>query len=71
MRHVFLSHLSKQNNDPAIALALFDGFAEHTAISIASRYAPSGVFTIETSGEVVISSSAPQTATVQATLGDV
>jgi len=52
MRHVFLSHLSKQNNDPAIALALFDGFAEHTAISIASRYAPSGVFTIETGGVI-------------------
>src|SRR5258708_8813151 len=38
MSHLFLSHLSKNNNSPRIVQSLFDKIAGPTEIIIASRY---------------------------------
>ncbi len=38
MTHIFLSHLSKDNNTPEVAEQLFRPHAGNTAISVASRY---------------------------------
>ncbi|TWR26949.1 MBL fold metallo-hydrolase [Mucilaginibacter achroorhodeus] len=47
MSHVLLSHLSKDNNDPELALQFFAEHAGETKISIASRYYESEVFVID------------------------
>ena len=44
LSHVFLSHLSRENNDPELAAALFCEHAEGVNISVASRYHESEVF---------------------------
>jgi len=46
LSHLLLSHLSKENNSPEIAAALFAPHAAGTHISVASRYQATGVFTI-------------------------
>lgn len=46
MSHVFLSHLSKENNSPELALQAFAPHAGDTKIYVASRYEASEVFTI-------------------------
>jgi phosphoribosyl 1,2-cyclic phosphodiesterase len=46
MSHLFLSHLSRDNNDPHLVEALFREKAAHTQIVVASRYEPSKVFYI-------------------------
>lgn len=46
LSHLLLSHLSKENNSPEIAEALFLQHANHTRITIASRYQATEVFTI-------------------------
>ena len=46
MSHVFLSHLSKENNCPDKALQLFKKHAENTEVIIASRYGPTDVYEI-------------------------
>jgi phosphoribosyl 1,2-cyclic phosphodiesterase len=48
MSHLILSHLSKNNNDPAIVTKLFDGVARSTQmqIIIASRYQETPVYEI-------------------------
>jgi len=46
MSHLFLSHLSKENNSPEIALALFGAQASGIKIIHASRYNETGVFCI-------------------------
>ncbi len=46
MSHLFLAHLSKENNDPSIVYELFCEHAGNTHIAIASRYEPMGVFDI-------------------------
>ena len=50
MTHLFLSHLSKENNDPTLVHNLFTTQANGTEIIIASRYAETQVYHI--SGEV-------------------
>jgi len=47
MSHIFLSHISKENNRPDIAAELFSRYAGHTNVLIASRYEESGVYEIE------------------------
>lgn len=37
MSHVFLSHLSRENNSPKLAKEIFDSHAEHTKVIVASR----------------------------------
>jgi len=50
MSHIFLSHLSKDNNTPELALAEFSGIG-NVHISVASRYCESDVFRIGASAE--------------------
>lgn len=47
MSHLFLSHLSKENNHPELVLALFTPHAGNTRIIIASRYEATAVYTIQ------------------------
>ncbi|MFT3680778.1 MAG: MBL fold metallo-hydrolase [Ferruginibacter sp.] len=51
MSHVLLSHLSKENNTPEIAEALFRKHAGNTNIIVASRYKATEVFNINNTGE--------------------
>jgi len=46
MSHLFLSHLSKNNNDPDLVQQLFDECANGTNIIVASRYHESAVYHI-------------------------
>lgn len=48
MSHLILSHLSKNNNSPEVALAEFSKHAHQTNIIVASRYAASDVYKIST-----------------------
>lgn len=48
MTHLFLSHLSRDNNDPQLALELFAPFAGNTHVSVASRYNETEVYDIYT-----------------------
>jgi phosphoribosyl 1,2-cyclic phosphodiesterase len=48
MTHLFLSHLSKENNSPELAKSLFLPHAYETEIIIASRYLASEVYEINT-----------------------
>jgi len=47
MTHLLLSHLSKENNSPEIALQLFEPYSGQVKISVASRYEASEVFVIQ------------------------
>lgn len=46
LTHLLLSHLSKENNSPEIALQAFEPYANETLIKIASRFEASEVYTI-------------------------
>jgi len=46
LSHVFLSHLSKENNDPHTAAAAFEQYRGATEIIVASRYYETPVFNI-------------------------
>lgn len=46
LTHLFLSHLSKENNSPELAKSLFEPHANETEIIIASRYVASEVYEI-------------------------
>lgn len=46
MSHVFLAHLSKDNNDPQLVRELFTKHAGQTEVIVASRYQESDVFEI-------------------------
>ncbi|MBL7702138.1 MAG: MBL fold metallo-hydrolase [Ferruginibacter sp.] len=46
LSHLLLSHLSKENNSPEIAAALFQQHAGDVKITVASRYQSTEVFTI-------------------------
>lgn len=47
LSHVFLSHLSAENNDPHKAVSFFNGIAGHTHIVVASRHKESAIFCIK------------------------
>lgn len=47
MSHLFLSHLSQENNNPQLVESLFRTHAAGTEIVIASRYKETAVYTIE------------------------
>jgi phosphoribosyl 1,2-cyclic phosphodiesterase len=49
LSHVMLCHLSKENNDPQLAQALFVKHAGNTKISVASRYEASEVYNVDVS----------------------
>lgn len=46
MTHLWLSHLSKDNNHPDVALAAFKPYAGSVQVSVASRYEETEVFVI-------------------------
>ncbi|MES2691753.1 MAG: MBL fold metallo-hydrolase [Bacteroidota bacterium] len=46
LSHVFLSHLSKENNDPQTASTVFQEHCGHTQIIVASRYGETPLFCI-------------------------
>jgi phosphoribosyl 1,2-cyclic phosphodiesterase len=46
MTHLLLSHLSRDNNDPQLALNMFKPHAQQTKVVVASRYEASEVFYI-------------------------
>jgi hypothetical protein len=50
MNHVFLSHLSKENNNPDLVYDLFKAHAEGVEIVLTSRMAEIPVYEITTSG---------------------
>jgi len=62
MSHLFLSHLSENNNTPEIVQQLFSAVAGKTSVVIASRYKESGVYRIggEKSGPVLQSTASEQ-----------
>lgn len=47
LSHLILAHLSKENNHPDIAQETFAPLTPHIEISVASRYAPSAIISIE------------------------
>ena len=47
MSHLFLSHLSKENNHPQLVKEMFDTHAGNTQIVVASRYKETNVFEIK------------------------
>ncbi|CAN5858790.1 MBL fold metallo-hydrolase [soil metagenome] len=47
MTHLFLSHLSRDNNSPELVQQLFDKHAGNTNIIIASRYQPTEIYRIQ------------------------
>ncbi len=51
MSHIFLAHLSKDNNSPEIAAKLFNTRRGNTEIIIASRYNETEVYHIKAAGE--------------------
>jgi phosphoribosyl 1,2-cyclic phosphodiesterase len=65
MTHLLLAHLSKDNNDPEVALAAFRPHAGNVAVSVASRYNESEVFHIT---GITAPKTAVYTRPVQATL---
>jgi phosphoribosyl 1,2-cyclic phosphodiesterase len=46
LSHLVLSHLSQHNNDPQLVHDLFSRHAGKVMITIASRFEPTGVFSI-------------------------
>jgi phosphoribosyl 1,2-cyclic phosphodiesterase len=61
MSHVFLSHLSKENNSPQVAQKLFEEHAGDTQVIVASRHYESDVYEIFPDAKVAIPKKAMQT----------
>ncbi|MFZ1806755.1 MAG: MBL fold metallo-hydrolase [Cyclobacteriaceae bacterium] len=51
MSHLFLGHLSRNNNSPRIVQNLFDSISGATEIVVASRYKETGLFAIHAPSE--------------------
>jgi len=47
LSHLFLSHLSRDNNDPDLVYRLFDGHRGATEIIVAGRYAETAVYCLD------------------------
>lgn len=52
LTHLLLSHLSKDNNDPDLALNMFAAHARNTHVVVASRYQESSVYHITATAQV-------------------
>jgi phosphoribosyl 1,2-cyclic phosphodiesterase len=53
MTHLWLSHLSQDNNDPGLVLDLFSQYGAGMHIAVASRHEPGPVYTIDHNGSPV------------------
>jgi len=51
MSHLFLGHLSRNNNSPRIVQNLFDSISDHTEIVVASRYKETKLFSIQSNSK--------------------
>jgi phosphoribosyl 1,2-cyclic phosphodiesterase len=60
MSHLFLAHLSKDNNCPNLVTELFTSCAGETQVVVASRYEESGVYEIGSESKIKIDSGVPQ-----------
>ncbi|WP_257657536.1 MBL fold metallo-hydrolase [Parapedobacter lycopersici] len=54
LTHVFLSHLSRDNNDPELVTTLFNRHCEETTVVLAGRYAETPVYQIGGGADGVI-----------------
>ena len=54
MSHLFLSHLSRNNNCPELVNELFKGYAGNVKMIVASRYEETAVYQIESSNTPVL-----------------
>ncbi len=54
MKHLLLSHLSKENNRPELVEALFTSHSNGVKITVASRYAATGVFAVAGAGDAAV-----------------
>ncbi|MBL0358629.1 MAG: MBL fold metallo-hydrolase [Chitinophagaceae bacterium] len=54
MTHLLLSHLSKENNSPELAADFFAPHANGTEVIVASRYKPTEVYTITSTGVNIV-----------------
>ena len=68
MSHLYLSHLSKDNNSPELVQKLFSLYAGNTEIIIASRYNETAVYQISGNGEKYTAKEIPYTAPMQLSL---
>ncbi len=68
MSHLFLSHLSKENNHPQLVNDLFASHAGTTQIVVASRYKETDVFEIKTTPNIIIKKYFPVSTTMQLSL---
>lgn len=59
MSHLFLSHLSKDNNCPVKAKELFDEHAGDTKIIVASRYEQTAVYRIQNTSDIDLNVTIP------------
>lgn len=53
MSHILLAHLSKDNNDPELALQLFREHAGNVQVNVASRFHESDVYHITSPAEII------------------
>lgn len=60
LSHLVLSHLSRNNNDPALVNDLFTKHANGVSITVASRYAPTEVYRLEASKQKIEQVFTPQ-----------
>ncbi len=51
MSHLFLAHLSRNNNSPHIVQKLFDALSNNTEVVIASRYKETKLYSINSAGK--------------------
>lgn len=65
MTHLILSHLSKNNNDPAIVEALFKPYTSMLQVVVASRYKASLVYEINAVRNIVVKPVVKSTVIVQ------
>lgn len=59
MSHIFLAHLSKDNNNPELVAELFNRHANGTEVVIASRYNETGVYHIQSQATTQTYATAP------------
>jgi len=52
MSHIFLAHLSKENNSPELALSVFQQHVGNIHVTVASRYNETEVYCIDADGPV-------------------
>jgi phosphoribosyl 1,2-cyclic phosphodiesterase len=68
MSHVFLSHLSRDNNDPVLAGELFRSEVANIHVTVASRYEETPVYHIHQHSQDTVLSAAPLFKPVQVSL---